>query len=173
MKKLTFLLLFAVAIAAPIFATPVEDKKPTFQIVNDDEEGIKWYNFTDGYNKAVEEGKIILIDAYTDWCGWCKVMDKKTYTDAGVIEVLNKNFVCVKLNPEQNVEYTFADKTMKADVLLQFLGSGQVTGYPSTIFWPNPATNQQRYLQAGFMGPSDFLALLDAAIQKGKETKSK
>lgn len=173
MKKLTLLLFFAVAFAAPIFSTPVEDKKPTPQIVNEEEEGIKWYNFTDGYNKAVKEGKIILIDAYTDWCGWCKVMDKKTYTDAGVIEVLNKNFVCVKLNPEQNVEYTFADKTMKADVLLQFLGSGQVTGYPSTIFWPNPATNQQRYLQAGFMGPSDFLALLDAAIQKGKETKSK
>lgn len=173
MKKLTLLLLFAVAFAAPIFSTPVEDKKPNPQLVNEEEEGIKWYNFTDGYNKAVEEGKIILIDAYTDWCGWCKVMDKKTYTDAGVIEVLNKNFVCVKLNPEQNVEYTFADKKMKADVLLQFLGSGQVTGYPSTIFWPNPATNQQRYLQAGFMGPSDFLALLDAAIQKGKETKSK
>jgi len=172
MKKIILFILLAVCVTATIFSTQVESKKPLQLVLSDDEEGVTWYNFTDGYSKAVKEGKIILIDAYTDWCGWCKVMDKKTYTDAGVIEVLNKNFVCVKLNPEQNVEYTFADKTMKADVLLQFLGSGQVTGYPSTIFWPNPATNQQRYLQAGYMGPSDFLALLDAAIQKGKEIKS-
>jgi len=172
MKKIILCILLAVCVTAPIFSTQVESKKPLQLVLSDEEKGVTWYNFTDGYNKAVKEGKIILIDAYTDWCGWCKVMDKKTYTDAGVIEVLNRNFVCVKLNPEQNVEYTFGDKTMKADVLLQFLGSGQVTGYPSTIFWPNPATNQQRYLQAGYMGPSDFLALLDAAIQKGKEIKS-
>ena len=173
MKKVTFLVLLTLFVAAPIFSSPVEDKKPISSSISNNEEGLTWYNFTDGYNKAVEEGKIILIDAYTDWCGWCKVMDKKTYTDAGVIEVLNKNFVCVKLNPEKDEEFTFADKKMKADVLLQFLGSGQVTGYPSTIFWPNPATNQQRYLQAGFMGPADFLALLDAAIQKSNETRTK
>ncbi|MGC6414302.1 MAG: DUF255 domain-containing protein, partial [Bacteroidia bacterium] len=83
MKKIILFILLAVCVTATIFSTQVESKKPLQLVLSDDEEGVTWYNFTDGYNKAVKEGKIILIDAYTDWCGWCKVMDKKTYTDAG------------------------------------------------------------------------------------------
>ncbi|MBK9566192.1 MAG: DUF255 domain-containing protein [Saprospiraceae bacterium] len=40
----------------------------------------------------------ILVDGYTEWCGWCKVMDKKTFTDPALIEYLNKNFHVVKFN---------------------------------------------------------------------------
>ena len=81
-------------IASPNPVTPVVN-----QSTEEEDTGLVWYSFDEGYNKAVKEDKIILIDAYTDWCGWCKVMDKKTYTQASVIEYLNENFVCVKLNP--------------------------------------------------------------------------
>jgi uncharacterized protein YyaL (SSP411 family) len=130
-----------------------------------------WYSFDEGYNKAVKEDKIILIDAYTDWCGWCKVMDKKTYTQASVIEYLNENFVCVKLNPEVEKEYKFADKTMRSSELLQYLGHGKVTGYPTTIFWLHPTKEEQRFVQPGFLGPDDFLGLLKSA-QAAKVKKS-
>ena len=60
---------------------------------------LKWYDFEEGMEKAKKENKALLIDAYTDWCGWCKVMDKETYKDARVIAKLNESFVAVKFNP--------------------------------------------------------------------------
>ncbi len=129
---------------------------------------LKWYRFDEGYKKAVAENKIILVDAYTDWCGWCKVMDKKTYTDEAVITKLNQSFVCVKLNPELDENFAFADKKMKSAELLQYIGNGQVSGYPSTIFWTNPGKDEKRYVQPGYLPPADFITILDMAIQAKK-----
>ena len=33
---------------------------------------LKWYSWNEGYTKAKAENKILLVDIYTDWCGWCK-----------------------------------------------------------------------------------------------------
>ena len=132
------------------------------------EEGLKWYSFEEGYAKAVSEGKILLVDAYTDWCGWCKVMDRKTYADPAVIAKLNESFICVKFNPELGTVYNFRDKKWGGAELLQFLGNGSVTGFPTTIFWPNPAADNDRYVQPGYLPPNDFSNLLDMA--KGKKS---
>ncbi len=132
------------------------------------EEGLKWYSFEEGYAKAVKEGKILLVDAYTDWCGWCKVMDRKTYADPVIIAKLNQSFICVKLNPELEATYAFKDKNWRGNELLQFLGNGSVTGFPTTIFWPNPASDNDRFVQPGFLPPNDFSSLLDMA--KGKKS---
>jgi thioredoxin-related protein len=50
------------------------------------------------------------MDVYTDWCGWCKVMDKKTFSNPDVIEYVNKNFYAVKLNAEQKDSIRFVGK---------------------------------------------------------------
>jgi thioredoxin-related protein len=55
--------------------------------------------------------KKFLVDVYTDWCGWCKVMDKKTFTDPELIKYLNENFHVVKFNAEQKESVTFKGKT--------------------------------------------------------------
>jgi thioredoxin-related protein len=55
--------------------------------------------------------KKFLVDVYTDWCGWCKVMDKKTFTDPELIKYLNENFHVVKFNAEQKEPVTFKGKT--------------------------------------------------------------
>jgi len=129
---------------------------------------LTWYSFEEGYAKSVEEGKILLVDAYTDWCGWCKVMDRKTYADPAIIAKLNQSFICVKFNPELGTVYNFRDKKWGGSELLQFLGNGSVTGFPTTIFWPNPATDNNRYVQPGYLPPNDFSDLLDKA--KGKKS---
>jgi uncharacterized protein YyaL (SSP411 family) len=130
------------------------------------ENGLTWYSFEEGYAKSIKEGKILLVDAYTDWCGWCKVMDRKTYADPGVIAKLNESFVCVKLNPEQNMTYQFKDKAWQGSHLLQFLGNGQVSGFPTTIFWVNPGNGDNRMVQPGFYPPEDFSQLLDMVKAK-------
>jgi len=53
--------------------------------------------------KAAMENKYIFVDAYTEWCGWCKVMDKKTFTDPAVIDFMNEHFVPVKIDFEDSL----------------------------------------------------------------------
>nr|MBP7512354.1 DUF255 domain-containing protein [Bacteroidia bacterium] len=70
----------------------------SFTKTKDDE--LKWYKWNEGYPVAQKDGKLILVDAYTDWCGWCKKMDRDTYSNPDIIKKLNKHFVVIKFNPE-------------------------------------------------------------------------
>ena len=95
---------------------------------------IKWYKFDEGLKKATAENKVLLIDVYTEWCGWCKVMDKKTYTVPAIIQAVNKDFIAVKLNPELADEYTFKAKKYTGKLLTDLLSNNNITGYPTTLF---------------------------------------
>jgi thiol:disulfide interchange protein len=118
MKKFAFPLLFASAAVLASFTVKAPEhssKKPV------QTPALAWFDFESGYEKAAKEGKILLVDAYTDWCGWCKVMDRNTYTNAQIIETLNANFVAVKFNPEKAKTFKFGGKTMNNDELLLWL----------------------------------------------------
>ena len=42
---------------------------------------IEWMTLAQVESSLQKEKRPVLIDLYTDWCGWCKVMDKKTYSN--------------------------------------------------------------------------------------------
>ncbi len=67
-----------------------------------DSKELEWLDFNAGMKKAAKEKKLVLVDMYTDWCGWCK-MDRDTYADPKIIEKINKHCVAVKFNPEKRV----------------------------------------------------------------------
>ena len=67
--------------------------------------GLEWTTFDNLPDN--KDNKKYLVDVYTDWCGWCKVMDKKTFTDTKVQEYLNENFHMIKFNAEQKDPITF------------------------------------------------------------------
>jgi uncharacterized protein YyaL (SSP411 family) len=50
--------------------------------------------------KAKTDHKLVLVDLYTDWCGWCKRLDRDTYSDKDVEAKVTKDFIAVKVNPE-------------------------------------------------------------------------
>ncbi len=127
---------------------------------------LKWYDFEEGMEKAQKENKALLIDAYTDWCGWCKVMDKETYKDAKVIAKLNENFVAVKFNPELDKKYNVDGTVKNGEGLLLWLAQGNPGGFPTSYFVFNPSKNMQRAMQPGYLPPSDFLKLLDMVLAK-------
>ncbi len=64
-------------------------------------EKINWMTWEEAVAANEKEPRKIMVDLYTDWCGWCKVMDKKTFTDKDIVEMINKDFYAVKFNAEQ------------------------------------------------------------------------
>jgi len=78
------------------------------------EEGpVNWLTFEQAVEKAKAEKRPIFIDVYTDWCGWCKVMDKNTFSDPQVSKLLNEKFYAVKFNAEQREDVVFQGTTFK------------------------------------------------------------
>ncbi len=103
------------------------------------EQEIKWISFEEAVELQKKNPKKIIVDVYTDWCGWCKKIDKNTYTDSEVIKQIEQHFYFVKLNAEQKEEIKYKDKVFsfkqeyKANELAVSLLNGQMS-YPSTVF---------------------------------------
>lgn len=74
---------------------------------------VKWMTFEEAVDKSKTEKRKIFIDVYTDWCGWCKVMDKNTFSEAHVAKILNEEFYPVKFNAEQRANVIFNGTTFK------------------------------------------------------------
>jgi thioredoxin-related protein len=74
---------------------------------------VQWMTFEEAVQKSKTEKRKIFIDVYTDWCGWCKVMDKKTFNDPAVAKILNEKFYPVKFNAEQKEDVVFNGNTFK------------------------------------------------------------
>ncbi|MBT1702271.1 thioredoxin family protein [Chryseosolibacter indicus] len=74
---------------------------------------VKWMSFEEAVEKSKTDKRKIFIDVYTDWCGWCKVMDKNTFNDPKVADLLNRNFYPVKFDAEQREDVIFNGNTFK------------------------------------------------------------
>src|ERR1043165_9842370 len=74
---------------------------------------IKWMSFEEAVEKSKTEKRKIFIDVFTEWCGWCKVMDKSTFPDAEISKLLNEKFYAVKLDAEQTADVVFQGITFK------------------------------------------------------------
>lgn len=122
---------------------------------------LTWYGFDEGIQKAKDENKLVLMDVYTDWCGWCKVMDEKTYTDPGVVQLLNSKFVLIKLNPEKDGPVMFNGKSYNADHFAQGIG---VNGYPATAFFES--NEKMITLVPGYLKADEFLPILEYIGEK-------
>ncbi len=77
------------------------------------QEEVKWYSIEEAIQLAREEPRVLLIDVYTDWCGWCKRMDATTFSDPDVAKAMNKHFYPVKLDAEGKEDIVIGDKTFK------------------------------------------------------------
>lgn len=110
--------------------------------------GINWLTWDEVQVEMKKKPKKVLVDVYTDWCGWCKVMDKKTFANPDVIKYMNENFYAVKFNAESQDEVMFMGKSYsfapehKANMLAVQLMNGQMS-YPTTIIMEENFANPQ------------------------------
>lgn len=78
---------------------------------------IKWMKFEDAVAMARKQPKKIFIDMYTDWCGWCKVMDRTTFADTVIEKYMNENYYAVKFDAEQKEDVIFSGTFQRYDSL--------------------------------------------------------
>lgn len=98
---------------------------------------VSWYAFDEAVALAKRDNKKILIDVYTDWCGWCKKMDSEVYSNSSVASALSASFVAVKLNAESSKPFVFQGRSFTEE---SFAAGAGVTGYPTTIFLDSEST---------------------------------
>ena len=75
------------------------------------EEEVKWLSWEEAMEANKKQPRKIVVDVYTSWCGWCKVMDKQTFPNDTVANYLNKHYYCVKLDAEGRDTIRFSNQT--------------------------------------------------------------
>jgi thiol:disulfide interchange protein DsbD len=112
-------------------------------------EGLAWvHDDEQGRSAAVSAGKPALIDFYADWCGACKELDEKTWSDAQVRRE-GERFVAIKL-----------DLTKRNDWSAGKQSSYGVPGLPTVILFDSSGREATRFF--GFKPAGDVLALMQA-----------
>lgn len=118
---------------------------------------VTWIGFNEGLEKALKEKKNVIVDFYTDWCGWCKVLDEKTFRDPAVAKKLSERFVTVRINAESTSESVhYKGRTFTNIELTRAL---RVTGFPSLGFFNSDG--EIIALVPGFIPPERFVYILD------------
>ena len=113
---------------------------------------IEWArDFESALQEATAEKKFVMVDFYTGWCHWCKVLDRDTYSNSAVVEFANDRFVNVKVNAD------------KVPALAQ---KYRVRGYP-TILFLHPDGSVKKVMR-GFQPPEVFRP----AMEKVTNTKA-
>ena len=142
MKKIIALLLSSLSILS--FAQNATEKGIHF------EHG----TFAQLLEKAKKENKPIMIDAYTTWCGPCKLMSKTTFMNDTAAEFYNRNFVSAKIDMEKGEGLEIAKKY-------------NVKCYPTFLFLDG--NGELIHRQSAYMQTQEFIGLGKDAMLPNKQ----
>lgn len=127
---------------------------------------IKWMSFQEAVKQNSISPRKILIDMYTDWCGWCKKLDATTYMDAQIIDYLNKNYYAVRMNAEMKDTILFdgklfinpePNKSRSTHQIASALLGGKLS-YPTLVYLDEKMNMLSQV--PGFMTAQDLLPVL-------------
>lgn len=89
---------------------------------------VDWYPWGDeAFEKAREEDKPIMLSVGYSTCHWCHVMERESFSDPEVAEILNEDFVSIKVDREERPDVD----SIYMDVTQAMTGRG---GWPNTVF---------------------------------------
>jgi len=135
--------------------------------------GIKWITWEEAVALNQKAPRKIVVDVFTDWCGWCKKMDKGAFMDVQVAAYVNEKFYAVKLNAEQRADIIFNQEVFKfvpsetgrggVHSLAYALLDGKM-GYPSMVYLNEKY--ERIMISPGFKESPDMLKELKFAAEE-------
>ena len=118
--------------------------------------GVKlvWHtDFARAMKAAKDQNKLILVDVYTDWCGWCHKLDRDTYSHPDVVKFVNNQFVCLKLDAEDGGPGQ------------AFSQQYQIGGFPCIMMLD--AAGKMKGVFYGYRNAAQFPDAVKTALEKG------
>jgi len=76
---------------------------------------VRWLSFEQLEDSLVANPKKVFIDFYTEWCTYCRKMDKVVFTKAEVIKLLNEEYYAVRFNAETDSVVNFGGRQLTND----------------------------------------------------------
>ena len=143
------------------FQTRPDAPRPVNVPLVEKEAKINWLSWEEALKLYEKKPRKFLVDVYTDWCGWCKRMDKATFQQAHIADYVNQNYYAVKFNAETKTDITFNGKVFKFvkngmrgyHELAKEITRGRLS-YPTIVFLDEKLDIIQPI--PGFKGPDDF-----------------
>lgn len=129
-------------------------------------QGVKWQAIETAA-KAENSSKLYFIDFYTNWCGWCKRMDRDTFSDSIVASILNKYYIPVKFNAEGSSQFEWNNRSFNKGQSINgrpathtFVSYvlGNKIGYPSFAIFN--AEKQLLQVIPGYVKADEFAQIL-------------
>lgn len=106
---------------------------------------IKWMTMNEALEAQEKKPKKIFLDAYTTWCGPCKLLDRNTFSNEDVASFINKHYYPVKFNAEGTEEVRYKDRSFGnpnydpnrrgRNSQHDFARAMKITAYPSLVFF--------------------------------------
>lgn len=129
-------------------------------------QGVKWQPI-ESAAKSGNTTKLYFIDFYTNWCGWCKRMDRDTFSDSTVAAILNKYYIPVKFNAEGSSHFEWNGRTFAKGISANGRAAthtfvtyvlGNKIGYPSFAIFN--ADKQLLQVIPGYVKADEFAQIL-------------
>jgi thioredoxin-related protein len=74
---------------------------------------IQWLTWEEAQLRNQKEPRKFIVDVYTQWCGWCKKMDKATFQQPDIAAYINKKYYAIKFDAETRTDIRFKDRDFK------------------------------------------------------------
>jgi len=142
---------------------------------------INWVSIEEAAELQKKQPRKILMDVYTTWCGPCKMMMQNTFTNADVIDYINKYYYAVKFDAESANPVTFKGKTFSnpdfdpnkaggRNGVHQFSRTLGVSAYPTIVYMDENLDIISPI--PGYKGPADIEIYLKLFAQNDYKTVS-
>jgi uncharacterized protein YyaL (SSP411 family) len=107
---------------------------------------VDWYPWgEEAFAKAKKEGKLVFLSIGYSSCHWCHVMERESFSNKDVAEILNKHFICIKVDREErpDVDHIYMTALQAA--------MDQHGGWPLSMF----LTDDGKPIAGGTYWPAD------------------